>query len=218
MFKDRIEAGKQLAANLKHYQKEDPVVLALPRGGVIPGKVVAEELEAPLGLMLVRKITHPFHPEYAIGAVVDREKAIYNQAHAAFVSPKWLEKSEASARKLMEYRRELYYGTDYLPPDTEGKTIIIVDDGIATGLTMKAAVLAMREKHPEQIVVAAPVASSESVAALEAIADEVAVLYDPAHFKGAVGAHYLIFNQVGDEEVRKIVLEEAREFRNMAMR
>lgn len=204
---DRQDAGKRLAQVLRHFKGDNVVVLALPRGGIVLGAEVAKELQAPLGLVLVRKIGHPSYSEYAIGAVAEGEKPVYNENEVAGIDKGWLKEAEASAKKLIEHRRGLYYGEDLVPPEVSGKTVILVDDGIATGLTMEAAVRAMQNKHPKRIVVAVPVAAQESVDTLENIADEVVVLDKPESFLGAVGSHYLEFDQVNDEEVLTFLRE-----------
>ncbi len=214
---DRQDAGQRLARSLKRFAgRSDAVVLALPRGGIVLGAAVARELEAPLGLVLVRKIGHPSASEYAIGAVVEGEKPLYNESEAAAIDPDWLRQAEASARELIERRHKLYYDEDLTPPEIKSKTIIIVDDGIATGLTMEAAVRAIRNKHPKRIVVAVPVASAESVATLEDLADEVIVLDKPTSFRGAVGSHYMQFEQVDDEEVKALLWEVNYDLRKSA--
>lgn len=206
-YVNRQDAGKRLAQALRHFKRKDTVVLALPRGGIVLGVEVAKELKAPLGLVLVRKIGHPSYSEYAIGALVEGEKPVYNEAEVLTIDEDWLKRVEAKARKLIEYRRNLYYGDDFEPPEVEGKVVILVDDGIATGLTMKAAVKAMLNKKAKRIVVAVPVASTDSVDNLETIADEVVVLDSPDSFLGAVGKHYMEFEQVDDEEVRALLRE-----------
>jgi putative phosphoribosyl transferase len=216
-YANRQAAGQLLADKLKRFAGDDDViVLALPRGGVVLGAEVAKELEAPLGPVLVRKISHPSSPEYAIGAVVEDEPPVYNKSETAYIHTSWLTQAEASARQLIERRRKLYYSQDLPPPDAAGKTVILVDDGIATGLTMEAAVRAVRNKHPKQIVVAVPVGSAESVVELEDLADEVVVLDKPESFRGAVGSHYAEFEQVDDEEVKELLWEANYDLRQSA--
>lgn len=201
-YKNREEAGKSLAQMLRQYKGKDAVVLALPRGGIVLGAEVANELKAPLGLVLVRKIGHPSYSEYAVGAVAEGEKPVYNETEVATIDKYWLKDAEASARELLQHRHELYYGADLTPPDVEDKEVILVDDGIATGLTMEAAVRAVRNQKAKRIIVAVPVASRESVNALDSMVDEIVVIDKPENFIGAVGAHYQEFAQVNDEEVR----------------
>lgn len=207
---NRQDAGKRLAQVLRHFKGKDAVVLALPRGGIVLGAEVAKELQAPLGLVLVRKIGHPAYAEYAIGAVADGEKPVYNEAEVSAIDEEWLKQAEVNARELIEHRRDLYYGDDFTPPEAQDKTVILVDDGIATGLTMEAAVQAMRNKHAKRVIVAVPVAPRDSIDTLEAMADEVVVLDNPDSFLGAVGSHYMEFEQVDDEEVR-VLLREVRD-------
>jgi predicted phosphoribosyltransferase len=206
-YANRQDAGKRLARALRRFKGKDTIVLALPRGGIVLGAEVARELKAPLGLVLVRKIGHPSYPEYAIGAVAEDEKPVYNKDEIAVINDKWLKEAEKSARELIEHRRKLYYGEDFVPPEVTDKVVLIVDDGIATGLTMEAAVWAMRNKHAKRIVVAVPVTSIESAETLGDIADEVIVLDKPEAFMGAVGAHYQEFTQVDDKEVKALLRE-----------
>lgn len=205
IFTDRRQAGKRLAEKLVPYKGKDTVVLALPRGGTVLGFEVARRLKAPLSLVLVRKIGHPEHPEYAVGAVVEDEKPIYNKGEVANLDESWRKKAENSARKLIESRRRFYYDEDIPQPTIEGSDVILVDDGIATGFTMLASIMAIRNKHAKRVIVAAPVAAAESLPPLEKVADEVVLLDDPAQFLGSVGAHYERFEQVNDEEVRELL-------------
>lgn len=205
MFKDRIDAGRKLAKALLYLKSKTTVVLALPRGGVVLGAEVARELRAPLGLILVRKIGHPASSEYAIGAIAEGEDPIYNESEFVTINKGWLETAEILARELIEDRRELYFEAGINQPQLAGKTVIIVDDGMATGLTMKAAVLAIKDKHPAQIIVAVPVAPQDSVDMIGSITDEVIVLDDTKNFMGAIGAHYERFGQVDDIQVRTIL-------------
>lgn len=204
---DRRDAGKRLANVLRHFKGKDTLVLALPRGGVVLGVEVAKKLQAPLDVVLVRKIGHPAYAEYALGALAEGEKPIYNESEVEVIDKNWLKEAEASARKLIRQRRKLYYDDAFSSPAVKGKTVILVDDGIATGLTMNAAVLAMRKKQAKRVIVAVPVAPRDSVDALEAIADEVVVLDNPEDFLGAVGSHYNEFDEVNDEEVRALLRE-----------
>ena len=206
-YNNRQQAGKKLARALKSYKGANTIVLALPRGGIVLGREVAKDLHVPLGLVLVRKIGHPHNSEFAVGAVAEDEKPIYNPGEKALLDPKWLKNTEVEARKLIEKRKKIYYGKTFHPPEISGKTVILVDDGIATGLTMIAAVLSVQHKNPEKVVVAAPVASQESLNTIRTIADEVLVLDPPETFIGAIGAHYITFDQVSDEEVRSTLRE-----------
>ena len=158
-----------------------------------------------MGLVLVRKIGHPYSPEYAIGAVAEHSKPIFNQGEAASVDAKWLEEAVRAARRLIEQRRQDYYGQEFKPPKIKGKTAILVDDGIATGLTMQAAVKSAREQGAEKVVVAVPICPSDSLDKIKQYADETIVLYPPAKFLGAVGSHYRHFDQIDDSEVKQLL-------------
>jgi putative phosphoribosyl transferase len=204
---DRRDAGIRLAKALRHLRDKNTVVLALPRGGIVLGAEVAKELQAPLGLILVRKIGYPSYSEYAIGAVAEGEQPIYNQDDLLGVDSEWLRSAEAAARQLIKRRRLLYYGEDIAPQTTNGKVVIVVDDGIATGLTMEAAVRALRNQNAKRIIVAVPIAPRDCIDRLEALADEVVVLDKPETFLGAVGSYYQNFEQVEDDEVKTILWE-----------
>lgn len=206
-YVNREDAGIRLAKVLRHFKGKDTVVFALPRGGIVLGAEVAKELRAPLGLVLVRKIGHPSNSEYAIGAVAESEEPVYNENELLGLDSSWLRDAVSSARRLIEHRRELYYGEDFIPPEVKDKVVILVDDGVATGLTMEAAVQAMQSKHAKRVIVAVPVAPRDSIDELEVIADEVVVLDSPDNFLGAVGSYYREFEQVGDEEVRSLLRE-----------
>lgn len=215
-FTNRLEAAERLSGLLRRFKGRSVVVLALPRGGVVLGAKIARDLGAPLGLVLVRKIGHPMHSELAIGAVAEGGAPVYSNDKVVLIGKTWLKKVEASAKQLIEYRRSLYYGKDFAPPGVEGKTVILVDDGIATGLTMKAAIEAMRAERAGRVVVAAPVAPRDSIKALEKLADEVVVLMRPRVFIGAVGAYYRDFEPVEDGEVRALLREIQNETRQTA--
>lgn len=207
VYRNRQDAGRKLAERLRRFKNKDAVVLSLPRGGIVLGAEIAKELKLPLGLILVRKIGHPNYPEYAIGAVVEDEPPVYNQIEVAQIDHQWLKEAENAARELIAKRRDFYYDGDVVPPEIAGRTVIIVDDGIATGLSMQAAVLSMKNRHAKQIIVAVPVSSVESMEMLKKMDVEMLVLDNPHEFRGAVGAHYRQFEQVEDEQVRKILGE-----------
>jgi len=198
-FTDRTEAGKLLAAELNKYRSE-AIVFALPRGGVATAAEVALELDAPLGLIIARKIGHPFDPEYAVGAVTETGPTVWNEAERASLDDTWAKQAEAQERAESKRQRELYLrGRKAI--SAKGKTAIIVDDGIATSLTMRAAVQEAKKQNPKQIVVAAPVAPQESLNALTEDADKIVVLDKPEDFLGAIAAHYEDFPQLTDDEV-----------------
>ncbi|WP_343080818.1 phosphoribosyltransferase [Ostreiculturibacter nitratireducens] len=209
MFANRIEAGKQLAEKLAELGPENPVVLALPRGGVPVANEVAKRLKAPLDLVLVRKIGSPGHEELAAGAIVDGEEAqvVFNPDVLRMLGLTESDFEEKKRQKLaeIEERRKLYLaGRAPLPLD--GKTAIIVDDGIATGATVKAALKGVAKRGPKRIVLAIPVAPPDSLADLDPLVDDLICLEAPDHFY-AVGAHYRDFGQTSDTEVQRLMRE-----------
>lgn len=201
MFRDRASAGKLLAEWLSKYRGKEAIVLALPRGGVVTGYEVASSLGLPLDIIAVRKIGHPHAPEYAIGAVDEKGTRILNESVIATLDTKWLAEETERQRKEALRRARAYRGKRRALP-LKGKIAILVDDGIATGLTMRLAVRYVRSQIPEKIIVAVPVATAESLVDLKSEGvDEIFVLEPPAGFAGAVGAHYAHFDQVEDDEV-----------------
>jgi predicted phosphoribosyltransferase len=199
MFIDRTDAGKQLAEALVRYQSQPVVVYALPRGGVVLGVEVARSLEAPLDLIVVRKIGHPLQPEYAIGAVAEDGYIITNPAETASLGKDWLDEAAALELQEAQRRRKLFLqGRGPLP--VKDKIAIIVDDGLATGLTMLAAIHEMRKRHPKRIVVAVPVAASDTADRVRAEVDALVVLHTSERL-GAIGSFYQRFDQVSDDEV-----------------
>lgn len=206
-FADREDAGRQLAFALRDFKGTDCVIMALPRGGVVPAAVVANFLECPMGLILVKKISHPSYPEFAIGAVISDGTKIYNHSVLATIPADWITKSEESATTILADRQSTYFQDVPLRPDIKGKRLIIVDDGIATGLTMQAAIKSLQKQHPKEITIAVPVASRSSIDSLALLADRIIVIEKPENFLGAVGAHYLKFEQVTDKVVRQKLKE-----------
>ena len=204
-FKDRKDAGERLAVALERFRSEDPVVFGLPRGGVVVAAEVARSLGAPLDIVVARKIGHPGNEEYAIGAVTDDGEAVFNERDAKFVPKEWLEKETAREREEAVRRRALYAGGRGTT-DLTGKTAILVDDGIATGHTVRAAVRALRKRNPARLVVAAPVAPARSVRSLAEGADEVVVLERPDEFF-AISMFYTEFEPVSDSEVVALMRE-----------
>ncbi|MGH7030143.1 MAG: phosphoribosyltransferase [Stellaceae bacterium] len=203
MFADRSAAGRELSRRLQHLRAERPIVLALPRGGVPVGFEIAEGLDAPLEIVLVRKIGAPGQPELALGAVVDGETAqalIDDQLAAALaVAPAYIESETRRQLVEIERRREAYLG-HRPPPPIAGRAVIVVDDGIATGSTVRAALRAIRRGGASRIVLAVPVAPQETLEALKHEVDEIVCLATPCPFL-AVGAHYQQFAQLTDEDV-----------------
>ena len=206
-YRDRRHAGRVLARLLEHL-RESPglLVLALPRGGVAVGFEVAHALHAPLDVFVVRKLGYPGHEEYAMGAIATGGVQVLNPDTAS-VPSEVVAKVAARERVELERRERLYRG-DHPPPDLNGRTVIVVDDGLATGSTMRAAVQAIRRQEPRRICVCVPVGAAESVERLRADADEVVCAVTPVAFS-AVGLAYDDFPQSSDTEVRTL-LEAAR--------
>ena len=203
-FRDRADAGEQLAQALKKYQRQDGVVYALPRGGVVLGAIVARALDMPLDLLIPRKIGHPLQPEYAICAIVENGEMACNQQEVARVDPQWFRQEVEAERHEARRRRELYLGGRE-PEPVKGKTAIIVDDGIATGLTMEVAIRDAKRRKPAHLVVAVPVAPPDTVEQLSREVDDFVVLDRSRHYLGAVGAYYDYFNQTTDNEVIELL-------------
>lgn len=203
-FADREEAGGALAERLLGLHLPEPiVVLALPRGGVPVGAVVARALRAPLDLVLVRKIGAPWQPELAVAAVVEGdppEIVVDDEVRRSMgVDAEFIETH--AQRELLEIsRRRHVYLQGRAPVDVRGRTVIVVDDGIATGTTMRAALKALRKRHPARLVLAVPVAPTDTLEAMRGEVDQVVCLEQPSPFH-AVGEHYVDFHQVGDSEV-----------------
>lgn len=206
-FADRRQAGRLLAEQLARFKKDHPLILALPRGGVPVAYEVATRLDADLDLLLVRKIGAPNHPEYGIGAVVDGEKPqiLVNReiAHQLAVPSGYIHNEAHKQIREIERRRTEYLGGRQALPVT-GRTVIVVDDGIATGSTVRAALRAIREKNPSRLILAVPVGASDTILSLQRECDEVICLVTPDPFY-AVGAHYEDFSQTSDEEVRQLL-------------
>lgn len=200
MFWDRADAGKQLADKLLRYRGQDAIVLALPRGGVVVGSEIAHVLGLPLDIVVTRKIGHPNDPEYAICAVDENGEFLCNESERASVNQTWLQE-EAQRQQTEAQRRSSVYRGKKKAADLKGKAVIITDDGIATGLTMRLAIKGVKTHHPKTVIVAVPVAPSDVVQKIKREVDECVVLEPPEQFLGAVGAHYEHFDQVEDTEV-----------------
>lgn len=207
IFKDRIDAGERLAKELARYaDRADAIVLGLPRGGVVVAFAVSEALRVPLDILVVRKLGVPGNEELAMGAIASGGARVLNRDIV-----RWLEISDraienVSEREMRELeRRERAFREDRPRIDLRGKEVLLVDDGIATGATMRAAVSALRAMEPGRVVVAAPVAPPDVCARLESEADELVCLARVEPF-GAVGSWYLDFPQVTDGEVRSLLL------------
>lgn len=204
-FKDRFDAGKKLTKLLEKFKGKDTVLYALPRGGVEVGSEIAREFNIPMDLIITRKISHPYQKEYAIGAVAENGEPIYNKEAISGISEEYLAFEAEKQRQEAKRRREVYLkGRKSIP--CRGKIAILVDDGIATGLTLKAAVRQLKlHYHPKKIIAAVPVAPLEIVRELEAEGVEVIALEIPEYFQGAVGSYYESFPAVSDEEVIRLL-------------
>ncbi len=204
-FKDRAEAGRKLAAALDtKYGGEQGIVYPLPRGGIPLGVEIARRLNMPIDLVIARKIGHPFNPEYAICAVCENGGMVCNEWEVSQVDPAWFEQRLKSEREEARRRRQRYLGSRE-PLPAAGKVAILVDDGIATGLTMRAAIRDLRRRHPTRIVVAVPVAPKDTAALLKREVDDLVALDIPDFYLGAVGAYYVDFPQITDDQVIKLL-------------
>jgi putative phosphoribosyl transferase len=212
MLENRADAGRQLAKALGGYKDQQPVVLALPRGGVAVAAEIADALNAPLDLILVRKIGAPMQPELALGAVVDGQDPWIVRNDDVIDA---LGVSEATfdticRRELAEVeRRRTRYQVDRVPVDVAGRAAIVVDDGIATGASMRAALRATRQRQPKTLVLAVPVAAPDALDELRAEADEIVCLLSEEPF-GAIGLFYEDFHQMTDSEVTDILARSCR--------
>ena len=217
MFRDRTEAGRLLAAEIASLELRDPIVLALPRGGVPVAFEVATALGARLDLVIVRKVGAPDNPELAVAAIVDGNPpdVVLNRE---IIEAYGLQDDEIAAliareRPELERRRAVYRGKR--PPlSVRGKTVVLVDDGAATGTTMKVALRAIRRRSPAEIVVAVPVASPEAVIDLASHADRLVCLAQPPHFR-ALGYHYKSFPQLDDAQVLDLMARSTNESTNL---
>jgi putative phosphoribosyl transferase len=207
-FRNRQQAGRQLAERLRDYGgRDDVVVLALPRGGVPVAAEVARELDAPLDVFVVRKVGVPGHEELALGAIASGGVLVLDDelVRRLGIDRALLERVIGREVRELERREDAYRGSRE-PPDLEGKTVILVDDGLATGSTMRAAALAVRRFNPARIVVAVPVASKETCDQFRDVVDEVVCDITPRPFR-AVGLWYEDFSQTSDDEVRELLHE-----------
>jgi putative phosphoribosyl transferase len=210
MFNDRSDAGAQLAARLKGYKdKKNVLVLALPRGGVVTGYEIARSLNVPLDIVIVRKIGFPGQPELAIGAVSETGTVVLNEfIISSYGVPKDYISQEISRQKEEIARRIRLYRKGKSLPNLEGKTIILIDDGVATGATIKAAITTLKKEKLNKLIVALPVASPEVAGELQQMVDEFICIETPLDFM-AVGAYYVDFVQVSDEGVVELLKQSA---------
>lgn len=204
-FADRTDAGKKLAEKLKEYKGKDTLVLAIPRGGVVVAGEVAQELGAPLDVVVTRKIEAPGEPEFAIGAVTQEGDVIMDRqaAESLGATKEYLDGQVETKRREVRERVGMFRG--HRPhSEVRGKVVIIVDDGIATGSSVEAAVMSVRKRSPKEIVVAVPVAPADAVEILVGDGNKVVCLETPQAFL-AIGEFYRNFEQVPDEEVKRIL-------------
>ena len=203
-FSDRIHAARLLAARLQHLRGQHPLVLAIPRGAVPMGAVLAEALDGELDVVLVHKLGAPFSAELAVGSV-DEDGTVHTGpfAREAGADAAWLDREAQRQLAVLRDRRQLYRG-GRPPVDAAGRTVVVVDDGLATGETMFAALRAVRRSNPARLVCAVPVASPPALAEVRELADEVVCLAAPQWFAG-VGQFYLDFAQVEDATVASVL-------------
>lgn len=209
MFKDRSDAARQLAQRLQAYKGQNPLILAIPRGAVPMGQILASQLQGQLDLVLVHKLCSPFHPEVAIGAIDETGRA-WLSGHASNLgaTATYVQAEQARQLKVLRARRQRYTAIQEAIP-CQGRLVIVVDDGLATGSTMMAALSTIRQQAPAKLVCALPVASREALENIRPLADEVVCLSVPDDFQ-AVGQFYQHFAQVQDEEVVALLQQTQR--------
>lgn len=208
-FSDRVDAGRRLAKMLAGYKKQHPIILALPRGGVPVAAEVARALDASFDLLIVRKIGVPYQPELAMGAVVDGPNPLIvrNEDIIRLAGISEVDFANVRDRELAEIRRRRgRYLADRRHPVLKGRVVIVVDDGIATGATTRAALRAVRKERPGRLILAIPVASAGVLQDLRSEVDEIACLEEHDPF-GAIGIYYADFGQVSDEDVTNILAD-----------
>ncbi len=210
-FEDRSQAGKMLAGALDGFRGQDAVVYALPRGGVVLGYEVARHLDAPLDLIITRKIGYPGSRECAVCAVSEDGEMICDSLGATRLDPAWL-KGRAEEEVQEANRRRRVYLEGRPPLNAGGKVAIVVDDGVATGLTILLAIMVLKGQHPKKIVVAVPVSSPEAAERIRAEADELVALDVPDNFS-SVSEHYEEFAQLEDEDVIRLIKASQNRYR-----
>ena len=204
MFKDRVDAAHQLADHLKAYSTQHPLVLAIPRGAVPIGKIVARQLGGDFDVVLVRKLRAPFEPEVAIGSVAKSGWTYIAPYAAAVGADQDYIAAEKQKQMATIHSRRVQYTPIRAPIDPHGRIVIVVDDGLATGATMISALHSLRQRQPGKLVCAIPVASPDALEKIRPMADEVVCLHAPENFQ-AVGQFYRQFPQVDDEEVIELL-------------
>ena len=211
MFKDRFEAAKLLAKKLEKYKNKNGIILAVPRGGVPIGYEISKELGLPLEVILSKKIGHPYNPEYAIGSV-SLDGTIINE-NITDVSQEYIKKEVEKIQQALKEKFKLFMGNKK-PTNLQDKTVIIVDDGIATGNTLLATLESIKKNKPKEIIIAVPVAPPETVKKFSKLVNEFICLLAPYDFMG-VGQFYSDFSQVSDNEVIKY-LQDANKLKHVA--
>lgn len=203
-FSNRQEAGQKLAEALASYKGQPIVVYAIPRGGVVLGEIIAKALGAPLDLVFVRKVGHPANPEYAICVVTENTLKVCNEEEMSHLNPQDMAKLITEAREEAKRRRATYL-KNRPPLDVTGKTAILVDDGVATGLTFITALKDLKTKNPARIIAALPVLPTDTADKIKTEGAELVALQIDPNFLGAVGAYYADFPQLEDEEVIRLL-------------
>ncbi|HSD05439.1 MAG TPA: phosphoribosyltransferase family protein [Nitrosopumilaceae archaeon] len=204
VFKDRVDAAQRLAKKLEWLKKEDPIILAIPRGGVVTGDVISSELGVKLDIIVSRKVVAPSNPELAIGAVTHDGSYFPNVdiTRMLNIPQKYIDAEISVQMKEIERRLMRFRGSKEY--HLKGRTVVLVDDGIATGATMFVAIQWVKKQKPKQLIVAVPVGPKETIDKLNEVADKVVVLQSPVYFN-AVGEFYQEFNQVDDYQVQEIM-------------
>ena len=199
-FEDRKDAGMLLAEALEKFKSEEPIVFALSKGGVVLAAEIALKLDAPLDMIFVKKIGSPENSDVTICVMADDGPPVCTPDEVQKVSSKWLDKEIEKGRREIRKHREKYFG-GVASHKVEGKTVIIVDDGITTGLSLRSGILEMKERKPKKLVVAIPVVPATTAEILKALVDEVISLMIDPHYLGTVGLYYHSFDQIDDEKV-----------------
>lgn len=203
-FTDRLDAARQLSAKLESFSEDNPVVLALPKGGVPLGLEIARTHQLPMDVILSKKIGHPLYPEFAVGALAEDGEPLVHAYQKKQLDKEWLAQEIDRIRQQIADRRQSY-GKVLEKQDLSNCSVILVDDGIATGMTMKAAIKSVREQGAASVTVAVPIIPRDTYQELLKLANQVIAVDVPDNFLGAVGAYYENFNQVSDKEVIKML-------------